>query len=621
MKTKLPLVILSLAASSLVSLAQDYNSNPADAPPPAVNRTETTNTGPIVVTNASGLAALSGTNTARTSFTSTNATSSTNSTAGTQGDGDSNPTGTPADPAIADGAVTNTVVSTNAAFAAGSTNTVVGTNGTAIAENPAEAAGAAADDVVPLIVIEDVPLTDAIRNLARQSNLNFQFDPRLTAVGPDGRMTNQPNVSIRFENVTAQEALNAVLENYNLALIKDPKSKIARITVRDPKAEDPLVSRIVQLRYSDPTNIVSLVKTSLSPRSSVVADTRTSQLILNTTEKEVENAIALIAKLDTPTRQVLIEAKLIETAINPQTMKGIDWSGTFEQQHFEFGNNTPDAVPFQRGTPGTVTVDPFGNVTATPGTPSLPAIPSRVFDGTPRLTADTAAGFSPATAFLNADGVSAVLSFLNKDNDSQVVATPRAVTLDNQTATLSVTRAFPIFLITPGSANSAGGSQVTYTNLGTILNVTPRIAADKNIAMRVVPEVSNIDGIDRQSIFGQINTANIYAIRKIETHVMIPSGNTLVMGGMLNDTQTKGFVKVPILGDIPGLGWLFRHESKNQNKQNLMIFITPTIVESEDFRETDSGTQFLRTQVTEQPQPKETAWDSAHPHDWSKPSH
>src|SRR5438876_709962 len=88
------------------------------------------------------------------------------------------------------------------------------------------AAGAAAantpaaikpDEVVPLIVIDDVPLTDAIRNLARQSNLNFQFDPRVTS-------SNQPNVSIRFENVTAPEALNAVLDNYSLQLVKDPKS-------------------------------------------------------------------------------------------------------------------------------------------------------------------------------------------------------------------------------------------------------------------------------------------------------------------------------------------------------------------------------------------------------------
>jgi len=465
---------------------------------------------------------------------------------------------------------------------------------------PAQPAGAeAAPEVVPLIVIEDVPLTDAIRNLARQSNLNFQFDPRLTG-GTDGKATNQPNVSIRFENVTAQEALNAVLENYNLMLIKDPKSKIARITVRDPKAEDPLVSRIVQVRYSDPTNLVTLLKGTLSPRSSVVADTRTSQLIVTTTEKELDNVNALVAKLDTATRQVLIESKLIETAINPRALKGIDWSGTLEAQHIEFGNNTKDAVA---------------------GTLTTPPIFGREFSGAPRVAVNTASGFYPPVGFLTADGASAVLSYLNKDSDSQVVATPRAVTLDNQTALLEVTRAFPIFQVTPGSANSPAGSSVIYTNLGTILKVTPRIAADKNISMVIIPEVSNIDSVEHQTIFGTDNSANVYAIRRMNTHVMIPSGNTLVMGGMLNDTSTKQFTKVPILGDIPVLGWAFRSEAKNRNKQNLLIFITPTIVESDDFHETTSGREFMRTRVSERAEQKQSVWDSARPGDWSKPGY
>jgi type II secretory pathway component GspD/PulD (secretin) len=238
----------------------------------------------------------------------------------------------------------------------------------------------------------------------------------------------------------------------------------------------------------------------------------------------------------------------------------------------------------------------------------------------PKLIGSTAGHFfSPQTAFLNADGLSVVLSFLNKDSDTEVVATPRAVTLDNQTAQLSVTRAFPIFQVTPGSANSPAGGQITYTNLGTILTVTPRITADNTISLRVAPEVSNIDSVDRQVLNGAVNTANIYAIRRIETQVLIPSGNTLVMGGMVNDTQSKNFTKVPLLGDIPGLGWAFRKEGKNRNKSNLLIFITPTIVEDEAFHLTSSGTDFLKTKITEKPEPPMSAWDSAKPHDWTKP--
>jgi general secretion pathway protein D len=357
------------------------------------------------------------------------------------------------------------------------------------------------------------------------------------------------------------------------------------------------VAKIVQLKYSDPSNLVSIVKMTLSPRSSVVADSRTSQLIINTTEKEIDPVLKLIATLDLPTKQVLIEAKLIETSKNPSTIKGIDWSGTLAAQQIAFGNNQQTA-PVLAGE----------------------SVNRPLATAWPRLMVDTAKGFNPATAFLDADGVSAVLSFLNKDTDTEVVATPRAVTLDNQLAVLSVTRAFPIFQVTPGSANSPAGATVTYTNLGAILYVTPRIAADNNISLKVTPEVSNIDGVDRQVLNGSANTANIYAIRKIETAVMIPSGNTLVMGGLVNDTRTKSYIKVPILGDIPFLGLAFRHESKTRNKQNLLIFITPTIVDDGDYQANTSGRVFLQSRPTESPEPKETAWDSGKPHDWTKSS-
>ena len=458
---------------------------------------------------------------------------------------------------------------------------------------PVPVAGGAAgktDEAVPLIVIDDVPLTDAIRNLARQSALNFQFDPRVTT-------SNQPNVSIRFENVSAQEALLAVLDNYSLVLVKDNKSKIARVTIKDPKAEDPLVAKIVQLKYGEPTNLVGIVKTTLSSRSTVVADSRTSQLIINTTEKEVDAVTKLIATLDSPTKQVLIEAKLIETSKAPSSIKGIDWSGTLAAQQFAFGNNTQSS-PVSAG--------------ASDNKP--------LATQWPKMMIDTAKGFNPATAFLDADGVSAVLSFLNKDTDTEVVATPRAVTLDNQMATLSVTRAFPIFSVTPGSANSPAGATVTYTNLGAILYVTPRIAADNNVSLKVIPEVSNIDGVDRQILNDTENTANIYAIRRIETSVMIPSGSTLVMGGMVNDTRTKSYTKVPVLGDIPFLGLAFRKEGKTRNKQNLLIFVTPTIVDDGDYQANTGGRVFLQSRPTESPEPKETAWDSGKPHDWTQPS-
>ena len=212
--------------------------------------------------------------------------------------------------------------------------------------------------------------------------------------------------------------------------------------------------------------------------------------------------------------------------------------------------------------------------------------------------------------------MSAVLSFLNTEADAKVLSTPRAVTLDNQEAVLSVTTAQPIFQTTAGTQGSPGGSQVVYTNLGTILKVTPRISANNTINLHVIPEVSDLGGTVTKTVSGEINQADFFDIRRIDTRVLIPSGNTLVMGGLVSDNSTKGNTKVPLLGDIPILGWAFRQESKTQNKRNLLIFITPTIVQNEDFQ--PAQTDFLKTKMSDGPVEKFGAWDSGNPQDWSK---
>src|SRR4051812_17416790 len=133
---------------------------------------------------------------------------------------------TPQTPTNAPTAVSPAEVKTAPAAAAGPAQGVQ--SASTIATNVV--AGTNAAEIVPLIVIDDVPLVDAVKNLARQAGLNYFPDPKLTAV------TNQPNVTMRLENVTAQDALMAVLETYNLQIIHDPRIKVARITVKDPKA-------------------------------------------------------------------------------------------------------------------------------------------------------------------------------------------------------------------------------------------------------------------------------------------------------------------------------------------------------------------------------------------------
>ena len=156
---------------------------------------------------------------------------------------------------------------------------------------------------------------------------------------PEGKAT-YPPVSIRLENVTAQNVLEAVLNNNNLRLERDPKTKISRVTVKDPAAAEPLTLKVYQLKYSNPSNLVSVLKpTFATPRSQAIPDARTSQLIVLATEKEMIEIDGLIEKLDTATKQVLIEARILETLKNPSTIKGVNWAGTLQAQNITMGNN------------------------------------------------------------------------------------------------------------------------------------------------------------------------------------------------------------------------------------------------------------------------------------------
>ncbi|MBI3875670.1 MAG: type II secretion system protein GspD [Verrucomicrobia bacterium] len=499
---------------------------------------------------------------------------------------------------------------------------------------PAKTAQPKPDELAD-IAYDDSDLITVVKSLALRAEINVLFDPKLTAgMSADGKNAVEPVriPAFRMTQVTPQQALDAILNNYNLMMLPDPKTKTVRITSKDTTQAEPLVTKVIQLKNTSPTNMATLLPAFVSTRVKVSADLRTSQLVVAATEKDWESINDLLEKLDTPLKQVLIEARIMETSRNPRSLRGVDWSGTLQNQSMSFGNGriggtTTTTIP---GTPVTTTTTlPSGATVSSTTTPQSTSTSSLLTTlGSGGFNANTLNGLVPAIGFLNADGVNAVLSFLNTDTDTELIATPRTVMMDGQTAKLSVTRAFPIFKITPGSANTPAGAEITYTNLGTILEVTPRIAPDNRVQLKVVPEVSNIDGKDSQTINGQQNVANIYSIRRIETQVQIPSGDTLVMGGLINNTSTKAYTKVPLLGDIPGLGLLFRHEDKSRSKQNLIIFVTPTLVEGyhmqpsqPDFLGSEfpnSGTEFLKTKIPYKPEVEDSALDSGKPAQFGK---
>ena len=595
---------LSQTDTNGVATNQPATSESVSATQPTIADTNATSA-PAAGTDAAPVATSSN---ETASVTTTTVTTSSNETAGTVTVAVTNTTATMS-------TESSSVTDTNAPATNTESASTDATNETANADTNVAATMPA---VLP-IQFQDVPITTAIENLARLADINYLLDPKIGYGQPDqnGQIKPEPTISVRWENVSARQALLAVLDNYNLELVEDAKTKIARISIKNPNAPPPLLTRVIQLKYSSVSNMEISVESALTDkRSRVVPDTRTSQLVVVATESEQDAVDTLVEQLDKPTRQVLIETRLMEVSSSPSTIKGIDWSGTLSGQHVTFGNNlnaNPNTL-----SPG-YTGFPAGQAITNGESPGL-GINQELANlvNKPSIAVNTVAGFG-STAFLNADGLSAVLSFLNSDSDAQTIATPRVVTLDNEMAHIEVTRAVPIFATTAGTQGSPGGSQVTYTNLGTILDVTPRISANDYIWLTVAPEVSSVFDTVTKIVAGVENQADEFDVRKVTTQVLIPNANTLVMGGFIKDNTKNIYTKVPVLGDIPVLGYAFRSENKGMDKDNLLIFLTPTIVKDSDYHPTSS--QFLESSPLGHKPPMNpiSMWNSAKPRDWSSP--
>jgi type II secretory pathway component GspD/PulD (secretin) len=541
-----------------------------------------------------------------------------------------------AEQASSSAAVTNAVAEAPAPLPAPSVP-AADTNTVPAATGATTNSAAPASESIPLISFSDVPITTAIEHLARQAGINYMLDPKIGYGQPDasGQVKPEPTLSIRWENITAESALLALLDNYGLQLVVDKKTSIDRVAPKDPLAPPALITRVVQLQYASVSNMTEAVQSVLGDkRSRVLADPRTSQLLVVATEPEQQAVDTLITQLDKQTKQVLIETKLIEISSQPAAKRGVDWSATLDKQHVSFGNGvlSGDTTVTTPGPLVTTThTTPGGGHTYTTSRTSESSV-SSVLDllhGGGGWSASTLSGLIPATGFLNADGVSAVISFLNSSYDAQVVSTPRVVTLDNESARIEVTRGFPVISLSGASANASGSASVTYSNVGTILMVTPHISANENIWLKVVPEVSSHFADVTYTVPssggspGSVSVP-VFDYRRIQSQVMIPNGNTLVMGGLVQDSPSATYSKVPFLGDVPGLGWAFHSESKTMNKDNLIIFMTPTIVKDSDFQEANSST-FLQSKpkTMRSPMNPHRPWDGAEPDvegGWSNPA-
>src|SRR5213080_3549525 len=389
-----------------------------------------------------------------------------------------------------------------------------------------------------------------LRLLARQAKVNMVVSDAVTGT-----------VTMRLEDVTALQAISIIVKAKGLFM--DKIESVYYIKTAAEKTAEPTESDSYQFSYARAKDVTPLIASQLASKDPPQIDERTNTIFFRETRSNIDKIRAILAQIDRPTRQVMIEARLVEVTANPRQSYGINWAGTFgsstEAKTFSYGASTGDGTTFN----GQVSPFALGN----------PANQS-IFGGFTHLAFGQ-------FAILTVPQFSATLRFLNEDADAEFLANPRIVTADNQQAKIEINRAQPVPQLNFNEQTATavfGGFQDK--KFGNTLIVTPSINKDNFVTMKVKPEISNKVGDSTFVFAGATVSSPIIDTRTLESNVLIRSGDTLAIGGLLQDEVGKARNKVPLLGDVPVLGYLFQERLNNRVKRNLLVFVTPTIINS-----------------------------------------
>ncbi|MBC7942394.1 MAG: type IV pilus secretin PilQ, partial [Chitinophagaceae bacterium] len=306
----------------------------------------------------------------------------------------------------------------------------------------------------------------------------------------------------------------------------------------------------------------------LSPRGSVIFETRTNQLFVSDIPSKLEEIQALIAKIDIPVRQVLIEARIVEADDSFGRSLGVKLGATDLRglrggiPGYNIGGNNYAAIGGNYSNTGVQTGQ-------TPITPTS-YIPDSQFINLPANTTSFG-GSSAATFALSLFGATAnrflnlELSALEAEGKGNIVSSPRVITADQTKARIEQGEEIPY-----QQATSSGATSVQFKKASLRLEVTPQITPEGNVILDV--EV-NKDSRGALTAAGPaINT------KQVKTQVLVENGGTVVIGGIFTQDERNEINKVPLLGDIPIIGYLFQNRVRSTNKTELLVFITPKIV-------------------------------------------
>ncbi len=388
-----------------------------------------------------------------------------------------------------------------------------------------------------MIDYNEADIQSALRTLATRAGINLIMGDEVTG-----------KVTVHLEGVSYEDAIQLIVESKGYAYVKD--KNVARIKSKESLESEPLEVRVQTLNYAKADDIRKTLEPVLTKRGKIQVDARSNTLIFSDTPSNLAKVIPLLETLDLQTPQVMIEAKFVETTKNPKKDLGINWSGTLLNHEVSVRRPTPDKPVDSVGNPSPLE---FGNNLAN-GQWTYP------------------------TAILDVGSFNVVLSYLNSDSDTELLANPRVVTADNSKAKIAIATQYPIPTFTYSETKGAFTiSGFEFKDIGIVLNVTPRINKNEFVTLDVAPEAGSQSGVAN---FQGVSIP-IVDNRSASTTVLIKSGNTLAIGGLMRQDTTDQYTKVPVLGDLPGLGALFRSKSLTKTKRDLLIFVTPTIVNPE----------------------------------------
>jgi type IV pilus assembly protein PilQ len=394
----------------------------------------------------------------------------------------------------------------------------------------------------------------------------------------------QGNITLRLKNVPWDQAMDIVLKTRGLGMRQNgdvimvaPNAELAALEKQELESkkqiEDvaPLKTRFYAINYAKAADIAKLLKgdknSILTSRGSVTIDTRTNTLMVLETEEKLAELEGLIKKLDIPIRQVLIESRIV--IANNEYGKELGSRVGFT----EVSNNPPR----QGGQGGLVTSGSLNNTNEMTENivnngNVIPAIPISVLDGTTlsdRLNTNFAAtGNAAKIAFgiLGSDYlVDLELSALQREGKGEVLSNPRVITSNQKEAKIEQGVEIPYL-----QASSSGAANIAFKKAVLSLSVTPQITPDDRVIMDLK--------VTKDSVGQIVNGTPSINKREIETQVLVNNGDTVVLGGIYEQSRADGVEKVPFLGDIPILGYLFSHHSNTDSQSELLIFVSPKIL-------------------------------------------